>query len=205
MKNKLLPVFLFFIVLCCSGQQPDTVDLSWPIGEVKPIQVHREIPGTSIYLDIGGHLSLGSLNYERILFHSRDFYLSARIGAGYIPPTINTVSLIGLVNGIYQISDVFCLEMGIGVADTYTFWKGYYNESGTDSDTIYHPAGSFIDPILTGFAGIRVQKKKGFLFRFGFTPLIELTNIIENRMVYKQVQATDSFIPWIGMSFGYSF
>jgi hypothetical protein len=205
MKKKLLSVSLFFIVLCCSGQQPDTIDLTWPVCEAQPIRVHREIPGNSIYLDIGGHLALGSLNYERILFHARDFYLSARIGAGYIPPSISTISLIGLVNGIYQVSDVFCLEIGFGVAGTYTYWKGYYTESGTDSDTIYHPADSFIDPVLTGFAGIRVQKKKGFLFRFGLTPMIELTDDIEHRTVYKQLEATDTFIPWLGMSFGYSF
>jgi hypothetical protein len=205
MKNKLLPVILLFTMLYCSGQQTDTVDLIYPIEGIKTRTLHTALPANSIYLDIGGHLNLGSLNYERILLRASDFYISAKIGGGYTPPSINTVSLIGLVNGIYQISDVFCLEFGIGITGTYTFWKGYYNEAGNASDTIYQAAGSFIDPLITGFAGIRVQKKRGFLFRFGFTPLLELTNVVEHRTAYRQLNAKDSFIPFVGMSFGYSF
>lgn len=201
----ILSAIPFFTMLYCSGQQTDSIDLTWPIGEAKTIHVHREIPANSVYLDIGGHLCLGSLNYERIIFHANYFYLSARVGAGYIPGPINTISLLGLVNGIFQISNVFLIELGIGASPTYTFWQGYYNESGNASDTIYHPPGSFIDPIIAGFIGIRVQKKKGFLFRFGITPMLELTNDVEHRTAYKQLRATESFIPWVGMSFGYSF
>jgi hypothetical protein len=200
--------FLFvgiFSIITCSGQQPDTIDLTLPIDLTKMQNEHRVIPDNSIYLELAGHLNFVSLNYERVFFHAHDFYLTGRAGIGYIPPSINTISLPCLVNGIYQVSDNFLLEMGAGFSLTYNFWPDYYSSGGFNSGTTFHESESFFDPLLTGFLGIRVQKKKGFLFRFGFTPLFELTNDLESRTVYKQTGITNAFLPWVGMSFGYSF
>ena len=204
--KKIFYIFISILsVICCSGQQPDTTDLTELIDYTKTINKHRKIPNNSIYLELAGHLNLVSINYERVLFHENDFYITGRMGLGYIPPSINTISLPGLVNGIYQVSNRFLLELGIGFSVTYTFWPDHYSSGGLFSGSTFHESGSFIDPLLTGYAGIRVQKKKGFLFRFGFTPLIEIISDIEKRTVYKQTGITNSFLPWVGMSFGYSF
>ena len=166
---------------------------------------HWRIPQNSIYLELAGHLNFVSLNYERVFLHIYDFYLTGRIGAGYIPPSINTISLPCLVNGLYQISNVVFIELGFGVCFTYNFWKDYYSDGEEPSASTFHESGSFYDPLITGVIGIRVQKKKGFLFRFGFTPLLEFFNPLEKSTIYKQMGTTDSFLPWVGMSFGYSF
>jgi hypothetical protein len=205
MKKVLLPFVFFLSLVCCSGQQPDTIDLSNPIALIKTKNVHLRIPDNSIFLELAGHLNFISLNYERVFFHADDFYLTGRTGLGYIPPSINTISYLALANGIYQVSDRFLLELGIGITTTFNFWPDYTGSEGMVSGNTFHERGGFIDPLLTGYAGIRIQKKKGFLFRFGFTPLLEVTDMVEDRLVYQQVGTTNSFLPWVGMSFGYSF
>ena len=100
---------------------------------------------------------------------------------------------------------MFLIELGFGVNFTWTFWNGYNSDDGQVSGSTWHESGSFIDLLLTGYAGIRLQKKKGFLFRFGFTPVYEITEFPENRTSYMQLGTKDAFVPWVGMSFGYSF
>ena len=199
MKTIFLLFIFVFLLICCSGQKPDTLNLKINITE------HRKIPNNSIYLELAGQGLLVSLNYERIFFHGGDFYISGRMGFGYVPPKITTLSLPLLVNGMYQVSNGFLFELGIGFNPTYTFWPDYYSSGGLFSGGAFYESGSFIDPLITGFAGIRIQKKKGFLFRLGFTPLIELTKNMENRTIYKQFGIKNSFLPWVGMSLGYSF
>jgi hypothetical protein len=205
MKNCMLIFICIFPLILCYGQQEDTIDLSRIIDLSKQTGVYRRIPNNSISLELAGHLNLLSLNYERIFFHAHDFYLSGRIGAGYIPPTISTFSFLEMVNGIYRVSKVLFLELGVGLNLTYTFWQDYNGSEGMPSDTLFHQRGAFVDPLITAFAGIRIQKKKGFLFRLGFTPLVELTDLVEKRTVYKQIGTTNSFLLWAGISFGYSF
>jgi len=50
--------------------------------------------------------------------------------------------------------------------------------------------------MVHGIIGYRYQKKKGLLFRVGFTPMLEipLTN-----------EGSYAVIPWVGLSMGYSF
>ncbi len=205
MKRVLLFFILNLMINGTSGQYQDTIDLTLPIAFTKTNNSYRRIPTQSFYLELAGHLNVISLNYEKMIIHKERFYITGRIGAGYTPPTINTIGILALVNGLYQVSDVFLLEIGFGVNTTFTFWQDYTSEGVAFSRNTINESGFFVDPLLTCFAGIRFQKKKGFLFRFGFTPLIELTNIIENRTGYRQLETTSSFIPWVGMSFGYSF
>ena len=75
---------------------------------------HSRIPANSIYLDLGGHLNLFSFNYERVFLKKKNFYMSARIGLGYTPPEINTISVLGLVNCFYRISGNILIEFGAG-------------------------------------------------------------------------------------------
>ncbi len=204
--KKIIFVFSFVVSFyCCSGQQPDTIDLSRPIDFSALLKKHRRIPDNSIYLELAGHMNVVSVNYERVFFHAHDFYITGRIGLGYTPPVINTLSLPILTNGFYQVSNVFLIELGFGVNFTWTFWNGYNSDDGQVSGSTWHESGSFIDLLLTGYAGIRLQKKKGFLFRFGFTPVYEITEFPENRTSYMQLGTKDAFVPWVGMSFGYSF
>jgi hypothetical protein len=185
-------------MIYCSGQKSDTINLKNDITE------QTKIPNNSSYLELSGQAMLVSLNYERIFFHGGNFYISGRMGFGLFSFQVTTFSLPLLVNGMYQLSNGFLFELGIGFNPTYTFWPDYQSKWLFSGGTFYE-SGSFFDPLITGFAGIRIQKKKGFLFRFGFTPLIELTKDMEKRTVYKQFRYEYSFLPWAGMSFGYSF
>jgi hypothetical protein len=203
--KKLIFFVVLFLSTVASPCQKDTIDFSVPPDFTQIIIPHRRIPDNSFFLDIAGYLNLVSLNYERIFFHRHDFYLSGRAGLGYTPPSVNMISIPAMLNGIFRVSDTFFFEVGAGFCLTYSFWQDYYSNGGLMSDTNFYKKGGLIDPLLAGYAGIRVQKKKGFLFRFGFTPLYELTNYVEQRAVYKQTGTTNAFLPWFGMSFGYSF
>jgi hypothetical protein len=201
-------IYLFLCVepfLYCSGQEPDTIDLTIPIDYSAEIYKHKRIPGNSVYIELAGHLNVVSINYEKVFYKVRDFYLTGRVGLGYIPPTVNTLTVPVLANGIYRVSDVLFLELGFGLSVTYTFWSDITTREEPYTLSTVPVSGHFMDILLAGHAGIRVQKKNGFLFRFGFTPLYELTDILENRTVYMQLDITEAFLPWVGMSFGYSF
>ena len=199
MKKILILIIFIFQLICCSGQKPDTVDLR------RISKEHRKIPNNSIFFELGGQAMLVSIDYERIIFHGSDFYMSGRTGIGCVPGTISTLSLPLLFNGMYQVSNGFLFELGLGFNLTYTFYPDYYSSDGFLSGNTFHKSGRFFDPLITGVVGFRVQGKKGFLFRLGFTPFIELTKNIENRTIYKQVGTKNSFLPWVGMSFGYCF
>ena len=56
--------------------------------------------------------------------------------------------------------------------------------------------GSFISMVVNGVIGYRYQKKKGLLFRAGFTPMFSIPFTDEGKY---------AFIPWVGLSVGYSF
>ena len=202
MKKLFISFILFFSLIYCSGQNTDTIDI------IKTPNEHRIIPNNSIYLELMGQAMGISLNYERIFSHGGDIYISGRVGIGGFGGPEVTLALPLLVNGMYQVSNGFLFELGIGFNPTYTFWPNYYSSGnlffGPSSIRTFHEKGSFFDPLITGFAGIRVQRKKGFLFRFGFTPLIGLTQNIENSIIYKQNVTTTLFPLW-GIDLGYSF
>lgn len=198
MKTLIFIIIILLTRFCGLGQKLDTINLNETTKE------HRAIPGNSIYLELGGQAIFISLNYERIFYHGGNFYLSGRTGIGDMPSFYNTLSFPLLANGIYQVSDRFLCELGIGLSLTYTFWPDSEGSGGLFGSASIE-SGSFFDPLLTGVAGIRIQGKKGFLFRLCFTPLIELTKDTENGTLYKQFNTNKSFIPYVGMSFGYSF
>ncbi len=182
----------------CLCQEADTMAFS------KTKKDFRAIPKNSVYLELGGPALLVSFNYERVFPLGKCLYLSGRTGIGDLPSFYNTLSVPFMMNGMYQVSNSFLLELGIGVNLTYTFWPDSQGGGGIfDSGPV--ESGSFFDPLLTCLVGIRVQSKKGFLFRLGFTPLIELTKNSEKGTLNKQFGMNTSFVPWAGISFGYSF
>ncbi|HSN50318.1 MAG TPA: hypothetical protein VLR52_03725, partial [Bacteroidales bacterium] len=149
-------------------------------------------PQNSIYLESPGSSYLyGSINFERLSTRSGNFYLMSRLGVGYgWIDHVNRFSFPLMINGVFQLSNTFALEAGLGVTIMYQFWT--YKPSSIQK----YPTSHF-DPVLTGFAGIRYQSEDGFLFRAGFTPLVDI--LIEDRMLDK------GFIPWFGLSIGYGF
>jgi len=200
-----LVVYFLIMATCCFGQTYDTVDLTTPVIK-KDARLLRVIPPTnSLYLELGGHLNLFSVNNERILLGSRDQFLSARIGAGYTPPSIQTFSLMGTVGGMFRVSRVLFFEVGAGIDITCSSWNHPDTSELTESLKNIPVKGSFIDPLLTGYLGLRVQKQGGFLFRIGFTPVYELTDNPGYRTAFLQLGTRNRFVPWLGMSFGYSF
>ena len=203
--KRVVALFFWVLVSCwSSAQQPDTVDLSRAT-DLPVKNNNRDLPHNSIYLEFAGHMNVASLNYERVFYHEKEAYLTWRAGAGYIPPSVNTVSLPFLVNGVYHVSRGFFIEVGLGLDLTYSFWPDLHGNDASLYGTTFLKAGAFADPLFTGIAGIRVQARNGFLFRLDFTPLFELSDNIGKRMIYMQTGSGKSFLLWMGVSLGYSF
>jgi len=179
------------------------------IDTVRHFSSHLPFPNNSIYLELAGYsMGLGSLNYERVFFHKRHFYLTVRAGVGIKPGRYQTISFPLLVNGIYQVSNKFALELGAGTNISYTWWNSWTETFNfwfivPVNGTVDHPAGSFFAPLLVFNAGIRVQKPKGFVFRFNFTPLINFQTLSKEVDYYTTLPRKVGC--WFGISFGKSF
>ena len=147
-----------------------------------------QLPKNSLFLELGGNAcGFGSINYERVFPISDKFYISGRVGLGaFYFMNISSISIPVLGNVIFKIANILSLEAGLG---TTLFFK-----KKQDS-----PEESGLDPLLTGLIGLRLQHPgKGFCFRAGFTPIIETRKI--DPYVF-----TQTFTPFAGVSFGYSF
>ncbi|MGA2823502.1 MAG: hypothetical protein ABSE72_08260 [Bacteroidales bacterium] len=198
MKKYLIILALIFPLFPCCGQR---------VNSVKSTAIHhnyfREIPKNSLYIELlGNAYDLGSLNYEKIIIHKNSFYLSGRIGFGYgigkpgETYRVNLYTFPVLLNGLFQVSNNFLFELGIGSSLSYANWSAYHPSSSWIVIGTPHDAGNQFYPFITVVAGIRVQSENGFIFRLGFTPLIQVTNLDKDSRM---------FFPWGGISFGYSF
>jgi hypothetical protein len=146
------------------------------------------LPKNSLSIELAGNAcGFGSINYERVFPISDKFYISGRVGVGgFYYMNISSISIPILGNVIFKIVNILSLEAGLG---TTLFFKTKQ----------YSPAESGLDPLLTGLIGIRLQHPgKGFCFRAGFTPIIDLRST--DPYVF-----TQTFTPLAGFSFGYSF
>ena len=200
MKKVLFLFTLLFAVLLCAAQRRDTLDLSIPPEE------HRDLPNNSVFIELlGNAMLIGSLNDERVFFHEQRFYITSRMGIGYKPGQYKTISIPILVNGIYQVSNVFAVECGLGANISYTHWPSWSEEIWAImwSYVVYHDGGDMIDPLLTGNIGIRLQAGRGFLFRFGFTPVLNIKYINADLVEYSILPKKIAY--WFGVSLGYSF
>jgi hypothetical protein len=164
-------ILTVLITVCRAGQTGDSV---------------YHLPYNSVNVELFGNSYLyGSLNYERVVFHHQSIYLSARAGFGYLYAyNANIFSTPILFNIIFNVHKTISLEGGVGTTL-------FYTASGNTHD-------SGLDPVLTGFLGMRVQAKKGFCFRVGFVPYYDFMDSGANIF-------PDHFTPWGGISFGYSF
>jgi hypothetical protein len=144
----------------------------------------RPLLGNSLYLETFGNAMGASINYERLLIRSNRSYLTGRVGLGmgvYVNMTSHDfVSIPLLLNFQYQVSNVIALEIGAGSTLSIVTSHNYFN------------------PLITGLIGIRAQSKNGFLFKIGLTPLINLDDTFK-------MWGLETFYPWAGISFGYSF
>jgi len=171
MKTIAIILSLFLLINIANGQREDS---------------SYQLPYNSVNIELCGNSYLyGSLNYERIVFHHNDIYLSGRLGIGYIY-FYNAIvfSTPILFNFIYHVHKVVSLEGGVG---TTLFFQ----------DT-KDPADAGIDPVLTGNIGLRLQWKKGFCLRIGFVPYYDF--LVKGPNFF-----STQFVPWGGLSLGYSF
>ncbi len=137
------------------------------------------LPTTSLYIELGGKVFY-SLNAD--FRKKKNFALS--IGASYLKEEENNSHkyaqsmFFPSVMGYYLGGKRHRLELGGGLC------AGIGSYQGLAAMALY------------GGAGYRYQKKKGLIFRIGFTPFITIP-----------VSEDDNFgvVPWAGISLGYSF
>jgi hypothetical protein len=147
-----------------------------------------KLPKNSLSLELGGNAcGFGSINYERLFQVSNKVYISARVGVGYFYfVSTSCVSVPIMCNVIYHVAHVLSLEAGFGT--TLYFMR-----------ELEPPEEKGFDPLITGLLGLRLQHPgNGFCFRAGFTPIIDTKSTEPNVF-------TQTFTPFAGFSFGYSF
>jgi len=149
---------------------------------------YYQLPNNSFNFEsLGNSFILGSLNYERIIFHNNNIYFSGRLGIGFFAIyDFKLYSAPILLNCIYRIYKAISIEGGIGTTLFYRKEMNYNDNS--------------VNPLLTGFIGLRLQHRKGFCFRAGFVPFYDFSVSDFEPSVFDR-----SFVPWYGFSWGYSF
>ena len=156
-KTLILIIALILTVLLCPGQEPGHFS-------------DYRISNNSIYFEIFGNSLLYSFNYERNIFEKDRFSLSARVGAGYADISfaaperdyVFPCTISALFRGYKRLY----FEVGPGL----TFKRdGKAEDEYPHKDWIYESNSYF-----TTNLGLRYQGKKGFLFRIGYTPFLDL-------------------------------
>lgn len=155
--NKFNIIIIFFLLLFQSSY-----------GQTDSTTKSRRIQNNSIYIELIGNgiPSFYTLNYERVFFFKKGYYIAGRIGAGYskfMGTRLGTTPII-LVNQYYQFSNCFLLEASFGWGYKWEYFDDYYDDPYDMEPNLV--ATHF----LTGTIGFRYQGKKGFLLRIGFTP-----------------------------------
>jgi hypothetical protein len=133
------------------------------------------VPATSLYLELGGKF-IPSVNVD---FRKRE-NCAISLGLSYWWDTEEHQQSLFLpsINGYYLTGKRHRLELGGGAGPFIGTYIG------------------LASVMLFGNVGYRVQKKKGFLFRIGFTPFLSIP-------VAEDVDWT--VLPWAGISLGYCF
>jgi hypothetical protein len=133
------------------------------------------IPATSLYLELGGKF-IPSLNVDFRKKENR----AIGLGISYWWDTEEHEQSLFLpsINGYYLTGKRHRLELGGGAGPFIGTYKG------------------LVSVMLFGNVGYRVQKKKGLLFRIGFTPFMSIP-------VAEDVDWM--VLPWAGISLGYCF
>ena len=163
-------------------QPAEAVNKLSPIDSIEPTNT-KTTKRNAVYVELGGIGGLYSLNYDRILT-SKKYVLSGRIGISIGQTLTNNLSVTFPMelNALIFNKTPHHLEMGIGLAPY------------IDNSKQFELYSSFR-------IGYRYQnfKKRGVIFGAGFTPMKEL--ISENEISHNPI----SFMPWAGISLGYSY
>lgn len=151
----------------------------------------------SMFVELGGSGVMYSLNYERFFLQDA----AVRVGAMYFGISSSATSgtttdsasaswlaipILAEYTGVRQGNHA--LELGVGI-------EPMHFSATASSDGTFGAANGWL---MTGTAaiGYRYQNPAGgFLFRATFTPLF----------VFSPAQGGSAFVPWGGVSFGYSF
>ena len=168
MKQFLLIIFFIFNVVLVFGQH-DSIN-----------QNHSK---NTVYFEMLGNSIGYSLNYDRLLISSEKFKTAGRIGLSYFPPVIPPEHFIVMP---IEISELILLgrkkhyfEIGAGLTLNYQLYQGN-NNSYFGNDYINRS----LKTIAVFRLGYRYQKENGgFFWKAGLTPLYEITNNNDERMI----------------------
>ena len=143
----------------------------------------NNLPKNSIYIELLGSAWAGSINYERCLFAKSNYAINGRVGLFAYPSVYPGwfVFIPILVNYQFNIKKVTSFEIGAGQLFIPGLHLNEYNVN------------------LIGNFGLRLIIRKNFLIKINFTPQLFYFN---KKYYFIKDQ---NFIPWGGVSFGYSF
>lgn len=205
MKKVFFLLYFTFIFLYSFGQNTNEIK------QIEPFWQYRSFPKNSIFGEFcGNSMFIGSLNYERVFSQRNDKYTSVRVGLGGKGESsgswlhYSTISVPILINRIIQVSNSFAYEIGIGTTLTYSTssaWEVVW-WSPFGSSVQKYKGGTFFDPLITTNIGIRVAND-GFLFRLGFTPVVNFLHLNVEIREYSVIPENIGY--WFGLSIGFSF
>lgn len=147
----------------------------------------------SVFIDLGGPGFIYSINYERFLMQDMGvrvglmyFGIGASSGDSSASVSMMAIPILAEYTGVR--AGNHALELGIGLDPL------HFSAEASSGGTF----GGLSGWVVTGTAavGYRYQDPAGgFLFRATFTPLF----------IFSPADDGSAFIPWGGVSFGYSF
>lgn len=151
----------------------------------------------SVQLELGGHGLFYSFNYERILFDNGKFKTAGQIGVSYYPPFIGYID-VWMPIGINEIVSFghHHFEAGMGII--------IIREASRDADN--NAVEWSWDHFLSARIGYRFQKPDSrFLFRAGFSPIIETNLFRKNDPISYDYGIFTDFHPLPSVAIGYLF
>lgn len=151
----------------------------------------------AVYLELFGNGILYSFNYDRVISSNGKLKFSTRVGFSYVD-----IDLFDDIRGavipiefLGWIGNKGHLEFGTGLSSQFV----QINDVSILGQPEEYSSNAFY---LTGRLGYRLQKPDGgFLFRIGFVPMI----LLSESTTSNNPNERSEFVPWFGLSFGYSF
>lgn len=168
--------FICFMLLCSLsfGQKNESVPASEKFSNYN-----------SVELELAGHATFYSINYERLIFNNEKFKTLGQIGIAFYPEFTNVIPL-WIPISINQLFSFHQHHLELGIGQVFTSSKSPHDDSN-----IYELMGSFK-------VGYRYQKPDGrFLMKVAFTPLMESLGLFNRH--------SSEFHPLGGITFGYNF
>jgi hypothetical protein len=149
----------------------------------------------TVYFELGGAGALLSGNVEHFHSISNSLKLSGRAGLGFYPIELGLFGGKTIYSGIVPISasliygNKFSVEAGLGLS---IGW-----DDTSDAHDNHGPIKWY-----NGMLGLRYQKPgKGFLFRFGYTPIIRNKNVCLDTNCL-ETRTETLIMPYFGISMG---